>query len=71
MTVVVYLRTEPYHVSVSRGVRVTPGTFVPVGRADDDTQRSIDVVDGQGETVASFRRDDTVGYYIQQGRSTG
>ena len=71
MTVVVYLRTEPYHVSVSRGIGVTLGTFVPVGQAADDAQRSIDVVDGQGETVASFRCDDVVGYYIQPGRSTG
>ena len=65
---VVYLRTDPYHVAVSQGIKVTPGRFVPVGQADDDAQRSIDVVDGQGETVASFARDEVIGYYIQPGR---
>jgi hypothetical protein len=68
MSIVVYLRTDPYHVVVSQGNKVTPGTFVPVGQADDDAQRSIDVVDGQGETVASFARDEVVGYYVQPGR---
>jgi hypothetical protein len=69
MSVVVYLRTDPYHVAVSQGARVIPGTFVPVGQADDGAQHSIDVVDGQGETVASFARDEVVGYYVQPGRN--
>ena len=68
MSVVVYLRTDPYHVSVIQGVRVMPGTFVPVDQADDRAQRSIEVLDGHGETVASFMRDEVVGYYIQPGR---
>jgi hypothetical protein len=68
MSVVVYLRTDPYHVSISQGIKVTPGTFVLTGQADDDDQRSIDVVDAQGEIVASFARDEVVGYHIQPGR---
>jgi hypothetical protein len=34
MSVVVYLQTDPYHVSVSQGVKVTPGMFVPIDAAD-------------------------------------
>ena len=69
MSVVVYLRTDPYHVSVVQGVGVVPGTFVPVDQADDRAERSIDVLDGHGDTVASFARDEVVGYYIQPGRT--
>jgi hypothetical protein len=64
MSVVVYLQTDPYHVSVSQGVKVTPGMFVPIDAADDPGRQSIDVEDGQGRKVASFLRENVVGYHI-------
>jgi hypothetical protein len=70
MSVVVYLRTDPYHVAVSQGIKVTNGTFVQVGQADDAGKLSIDVEDGQGKKVASFVRDEVVGYYIQSDRTS-
>ena len=69
MSVVVYLQTDPYHVSVSQGAKITPGRFVPTDAADDPGQQSIDVEDGQGRKVASFRRENVVGYHIQPERS--
>jgi hypothetical protein len=68
MTVVVYFRTEPFHVSIIQGVKITSGMFVQAGQADDG-RLSIDVEDGQGKKVASFARDEVVGYHIQSDRS--
>jgi hypothetical protein len=69
MSVVIYLRSDPYHVAVSQGVKVSPGTFLPADEADAERQPSVDVEDGQGNTVASFARAEVVGYHIQANRS--
>jgi hypothetical protein len=69
MSVVIYLRSDPYHVSVSQGAKVSPGTFLPADEADDERQPSVDVEDEQRNTVASFARAEVVGYHIQATRS--